>query len=123
MRKTAGLIAAALIVFSSICGFATEPELIIEEANYYTAELCYCDADRGKIVITNVKPTGEESMGKTKTATDAEYSEIDVYGNGRFPDGVEIEQEEFNRYADSKVKVLIIRNASGGLRVVALRFI
>ena len=97
--------------------------MLIEDAGYYTAKLYYCDAYRSKIVLKDIKPTGSNSEIKSKTAMDAEYTEIDISGNGKFSDGVEIEPVEFNRYADSNVGVIITRNASDGLRVVALRFI
>ena len=123
MKKLAAALFAAGIIFGSTSAFAVDPSLLIEDAGYYTAKLYYCDAYRSKIVLRDVKPTGNDSEIKSETAMDAEYTEIDISGNGKFSDGVEIEPVEFNRYADSNVGVIITRNASDGLRVVALRFI
>ena len=123
MKKIAAAALFCCILFGSLSAFGIEQGKMIEEAYYYTAKLFYCDPTRSKIVLTDVKPTGESDEVKTRTASEAEYNEICLSGSGRFTDGVVIPPDDFNRYADSNVGVVITRSAAGEIRVVALKFL
>ncbi len=103
--------------------YAIEPEQLITEVNIYKANLYYCDSARGKIVLKNVKPVGTATPQSLATASDAEYNEICITGDGQLKRGEIVPQEYFNVYADNQVRVIIIRSQSEGLRALGLRFL
>lgn len=123
MKKKIAAFVLSLCIFCTGVAYAAPPELMITDARVYTAKLYYCDAYRGKIVLTDITPSGEKTDGKTRTAFEAEYTEINICCDGVFSDGIKIPQSEFNKYADSTVRIIITRNASDEMRVVVLKFI
>ena len=123
MRKIILSLLICAVIFGSVSVSAIEPEKIITEAYTYTANLYYCDGEGNKIVLKNVKPTGELNPKKSATAQEAEYNEINISCMGQVGDGQMVPQEYMNVYADGAVKVIIVRSAYEGLRVVGLKFI
>lgn len=120
------IIAAALmccILLGSLTVFGLEPDQLVTEAYFYTGTLYYCDAARNKIVLKNVKPSGDVDEKNTRTAAEAEYTEVWISGHGTLGDGSTVPLEDMNRYADSNVRVIMIRSAAEGVRVVALKFL
>ena len=66
---------------------------------------------------------GTKLFSKSATAQEAEYKEINISCMGQVGDGQMVPQEYMNIYADGAVKVIIVRSAYEGLRVVGLKFI
>ena len=123
MKKTLGIV---LMVFLLLFGTAVQAEEtapIITEAHFYTGTLYYCDAEAGVVVLKNVNVMGEVTQTNTKTAVEAEYTELPVVGSASMMDQTEVSLSECNFYPDSEVRVLITRNAQGALRVVQLKFL
>ena len=122
-RKIIAALLCLVLIYSSVLCFATEPEKRIQFAGLFGAELYYCDSVRNKIVLKNVQAFGGTDDIKKQIITETEYNEVDVICGGVFPDGVKTEQEELNRYADSRVAVVLARTADGTVIVTALRFL
>ena len=122
MKKLFSAILVFVILAHSMMSFAIEPEKMITEVHYYSASLYYCDAENRTVVFKNVKPMGEINDINRATAAAAEYIEIPIYSDGRFLDGRVVPMEDLNIYADSMVMAAIVRNAAGGMRVIALKF-
>ena len=117
---------AAFLAFCSILwgtAFATEPQPMIIDAQFYTGTLYYCDPEGGQLVLKNVNAMGNTNQENTKTALEAEYTELPVAGPITMKDGTAISLGECNYYPDSEVRVLITRSSDGVLRVMQMRFL
>ena len=122
MKKKVMSLVLAMSLLGSVSVFGMEPERLMSEAYYYTANLYYCDSVRNKIVLKYVKPVGMATTEKRRTVSEATYNEIPISCSGRLKTGEYIPLEELNNYADSEVGVVITRNKAEGIRVVALHF-
>ncbi len=111
-----------LVMLTSSSAFALEEDRLITAVDYFTASLYYCDAERGKVVLKDVKPVGYANTDRRRTMSQAEYTEIPISGTARLGDGSYIPLKELNAYADCSVGVIITRNKAEGIRVVALQF-
>lgn len=121
LKRFFGIFVAAVCLLAGNSVFATELPPMITEAYFYTGTLYYCDAEYGVVVLKDVSVMGAENERNTKTATDAEYTEIPVVGPVIFKDKSEISLSDCNYYPDNKVRALITRNSAGELRVLQLR--
>ncbi len=123
MRKKG--IAAALLACSILwcTAFAASAQPMICEANFYQGTLYYCDAERGQLVLKGVNAIGTVNQENTRTAVEAEYTELPIGGPVTLKDGTAISLADCNYYPDSEVRVLITRSNDGSLRVVQMRFL
>lgn len=120
-KLVAGAVAAVLMSFS-VSASAVSPELLITEAYAFTGVLYFCDSAAKTVVLKNVKPltAGE---GAVRMANEAEYNELMTTESGySMRDGTKLNIEDLNVYADSNVRVVMVRNALG-IKVVSLRFL
>ncbi len=122
MKKVTVLLVAISCLLLGTWNVAAAPALITE-AHYYTGLLYYCDGVDGVVVLKDVDAMGMVNQTNTKTAMEAEYTEIPIVGPAIFKDGTAIPLEDCNFYPDSKVRVLITRNTQGELRVMQLKFL
>ena len=102
----------------SISAFAIETDKLICQADFYTGTLYYCDAERGMAVLRNVQPIGENTEARRWVSNEATYNELPVCGNVNLSNGDNVPLEDCNLYADSNVRVLIIRDAADRLQIV-----
>ena len=122
MKKIFSVLLAGIMLMGSMSVFAIDENKLITESHYYLAKLYYCDAEQGKIVLKDVKATGEKSDTKNATALAAEYAEIPLTGGGMLKTGQKLTQEELNIYVDSEVWVVLMRNKAGELNALGLKF-
>ena len=123
MKKLIAILCISVILLNFGSAFAVEPEQLISEACFYSGTLYYCDAERNKIVLKDVEPIGKINEKNTRTANEADYSEIWVSGRAELMDGSEVPLGECNRYVDSRVRVLITRSAADDLWVINIKFL
>ncbi len=117
---------AALLVFCNLCSFLpafAETSHLITEAGFYTGLLYYCDAENGTVVLKNIAPMGKWNLENTETADEAEYTEISIAGTAKLPDGNIVPLTDCNLYADSRVRVLMVRTKGNRLTVINLKFL
>lgn len=107
----------------SVNAFAIEADKLICQADFYTGTLFYCDAERGMAVLKNVQPLGEKTEARKWVCNSATYNEIPIYGSASLSNGSAVPLADCNLYADSQVRVLIIRDASDRLQVVSMKFL
>ncbi len=122
LKKGLGIFLVVICLLSGTVVSAMEPQPIITEAYFYTGTLYYCDAECGVVVLRDVSVMGNANEKNTKTAADAEYTEIPVVGPVIFKDKSEISLSDCNYYPDNKVRALITRDSAGALRVLRLSF-
>ncbi len=120
-RKIAGVFLLVCWLFAGTV--LAEEKPLMTEANFYTGNLYYCDAERNKLVLKNVNPMGEKNLKTTQTAHDVEYTEIPILGMVQMKDGAILPLADCNVYADSAVRVLITRDSEGVLRAVQMKFL
>ena len=90
---------AAFLVF---CSFYTalpvfaEDSYLIADAGFYMAQLLYCDAASGKVVLKNVTPVGQRNNKNTEISQRATYQELPIAGSGRLPDGNSVPLSDCN---------------------------
>lgn len=123
MKKILSIMLICIVLTADISVFAIEPNKLMSEAYYYSATLYYCDAGRSTVVLKNVKPMGTANDINKAAAVSAEYTELPLSAAGRLQNGQPVPAEDLNLYADSDVSVIITRNASGEMRVVAVKFL
>ncbi len=117
---------AALLLCCCLCAgtvFAQEPRPLMTEAGFYTGTLYYCDAERGQVVLKGVNALGTINQANTRTAVEAEYTEIPIMGLVTLKDGTVLSLADCNYYPDSQVRVLITRNSDGLLQVIQMKFL
>ena len=117
---------AAFLVFCSL--FAALPvfaedSYLIADAGFYMAQLYYCDAESGKVVLKNVTPVGTRNNKNTEISQKATYQELSIAGTVRLPDGNAVPLADCNLYADSQVRVLLIRTKGDSLHIINMKFL
>lgn len=122
MKKLVAMLCTIACVIN-INAFAIEDDKLICQADFYTGTLYYCDAERGMVVLKNVRAVGEETESRKWVSVNASYTELPVYGNASLSNGSHVPFADCNLYADSEVRVLIIRDASDRLQIVNMRFL
>lgn len=123
MKKLITAVLTFCFMLGSVSVFALEPDALIGEAYFYTGSFYYCDPVRNKVVLRNVKPMGTVNEQNTATARDAEYTELDILGEAQVGDGSTVPLENCNRFADSNVRVLMIRSRAKGPQVISIKFL
>ncbi len=117
---------AALLVFCSLCAtlpvFA-EDSCLIADAGFYMAKFYYCDAESGVVVLKNVTPIGERNNKNTEIAQKATYQEIPISGTVRLSNDNTVPLADCNLYADSQVRILLLRTKGDALRIIQMRFL
>lgn len=117
---------AAFLVFCSLCTalpvFADDSYLIAD-AGFYMAQLYYCDAEAGVVVLKNVTPVGERNNKNTEISQKGTYQELSIAGAISLPDGNSVPLSDCNLYADSQVRILLIRTKGETLHVINMKFL